>query len=180
MKKNKQTVKENNSSIAHAIDEHFARIKSLMLAGDSYTPATLKAIFLANNDAIGAVESKQAELRQLLLAKEASDAKTSRVRRALKSYLLGLHGPEAVALLAEFGFAPARATPNLETRALAVQKMLATRKARHTMGRRQRERIKGEAPPEAPNPPVPTPSPAPPPGGGGPPAAVNGAASGAG
>ncbi len=52
-------------------------------------------------------------------------------------------------------------TPRAATKALAVDKRDATRKARHTLGKNQKRAIKGTVPPTAPTPsPVPAPSPA--------------------
>jgi hypothetical protein len=159
-----QKTKEQNTRTMNGIDKHFAGVKSVTLGGAPYTPVKLKAVFQANNDAITASDDAHVELKQLVRARKASDKATARVRRLLRSHLIAAYGPEALAILADFGFATPRDARSVETKALAVVKMRATRKARHTAGKKARLRIKGEVSPPAPSPtPVPAPngSPAP-------------------
>jgi hypothetical protein len=153
MIRNKQASKDANNKTVAAIDEHLAGLKNIILRGTPYTLAQLKAVFLTDNDAISATESAHAELKELVIKEKASNKATARVRAALRNYLLAQHGPEAVALLAAFGFSPRRTGPTAEGKALAVVKMRATRKARHTTGKRARLRIKGEVPSPTPSPP---------------------------
>jgi hypothetical protein len=64
----------------------------------------------------------------------------------LRAYVLATFGAESTEYKA-FGFArPSRKQPTAETLALSVQKRLATRQARNTMGSRQRLKVVGTLP----------------------------------
>jgi hypothetical protein len=144
MPSNSKIMRDMNAKTIQGIDEYFSKIKHITLDGTVYTVAELKALFQRNTNALNAAEAGHVKLKQLVKAQRESNAATMRVRRALRNYLLAQYGPEALHVLADFGFVRQRATPTVETKSLAVIKMLATRDARHTLGKRQRAKIKGE------------------------------------
>jgi hypothetical protein len=62
---------------------------------------------------------------------------------ALKAWVRAQFGVESTEAI-DFGFPPPRTgVPTVEEKALAVARAKATRKARHTMGKRQKEGIRG-------------------------------------
>ncbi len=112
------------------------------------------------------IEQLRNQLAMLVAAQRARRARVRLVVDTLKSYVGGRFGLKSTQYAA-FGFAPKpRKQPTVETMQAAVQKQLATRKLRHTMGKRQRLAIKAAAPAPAPEasgirPPTPTPTPTP-------------------
>jgi hypothetical protein len=63
---------------------------------------------------------------------------------SLRSFVMLKFGSNAIATLADFGFQPRKRTvPTVDTKAAAAEKSLATRAARHTMGPKQKAKIKG-------------------------------------
>src|SRR5581483_10415404 len=80
----------------------------------------------------------------------ALNTNVTQVVRALRQYVINANGPDSP-VLADFGFAPpkqAGLTP--EQLVARGQKAAATRKARHTMGKKQKASIKGTVAPTAP------------------------------
>jgi hypothetical protein len=170
----KITKKERNTKAVSGIDQHFSHLKSLMLAGKPYPLAALKAFFLADNDTINAADALHTQWKEAVAIQQASNAKTAKLRRALRNYVLGVYGPDALGVLADFGFAAPRAQElTVLEKASALAKRRATREARHILGKRQRHGIKAGVPAPHPAPTPPAPSPAP--GGSGSPSKPNGA-----
>ena len=126
------------------ISKHLGGAATLLLAGQTFTPTSLVALLQAFVDEATAIDTAKASLRDLFL-KERDDAKSlRRVLQALRSYVVALYGNDAAAILADFGFTPHKAPAvKPETRVVAAAKNVATRKARHTLGKRQRKGIKG-------------------------------------
>jgi len=80
------------------------------------------------------------------------------MRQDLRTYILGSYGTAALQMLQDFGFTPPKprgGKKTASTKAQAVVQAKATRVARHTMGKRQKAKIKGTAPAQ----PVTTPGP---------------------
>ena len=76
----------------------------------------------------------------------ATAARTDALYAALRSFTHNQHKPRPE-VLAEFGMTlPSRQAPSAETLAAAVEKRAATRVARHTMGKRQKMKVKGDVP----------------------------------
>jgi hypothetical protein len=74
------------------------------------------------------------------------DADLRPLRKGLQQYVASRYGADS-AKMAEFGFTPAKARKTkVSIKAGAADKAVATRKARHTMGKQQKKPIKGAAP----------------------------------
>jgi hypothetical protein len=143
---NKNTVLATNQKVSEGVDKHFAKVKNLTLAGVTYTPATLKATFAAETDAHNALDQSRAQLKEQVATARAAQAKASAARKGLKAYVLGNYGAQAVNVLADFGMTPPK-TPGPKTslaKAQAAARAKATRKARHTMGKRERLAIQAD------------------------------------
>jgi hypothetical protein len=169
---NKPVQNDRNRKAISGIDKHLAKVKSLPLDGTPTAIAEMKQILRDATDASTAADAARAEWSQRVAHARATHASATSVLRALQSYLLVHYGAGAVAILEDFGFSAPKAPgrKSVRTKAAAVDKSLATRGARHTMGSKQKERIKGEAP----APPILPPAPAAAPG-----TPVNGSANGA-
>lgn len=100
---------------------------------------------------IASAEKTKAKHREYLAAVEAERRTFSELRPTYDcaaSIVRGHHGRESRRLL-DFGIAPARPrNVSAATQYVAAEKAKATREARGTMGKRQREKIRGELPPD--------------------------------
>ena len=130
------------------VSKHFAKVKHLTLAGTSFTTATLKAVFQAEIDATQSLDTARTQMKQQVATARAARAKAREARRLLRAYVLGNYGPAAVQMLEDLGLSvpkpKSRAT--VSTKADALVKAKATRKARNTMGKKKRLSIKAPAP----------------------------------
>jgi hypothetical protein len=124
--------------------KHFAG-KSLEVAGIVVAvndQITAFQAYLGKADAVAAAFS--AWKQQLDGFNKSSTQIASRML-ALQRFLRARFGPRS-ATLRDFGIAPARVpykSPKVKT--AAIEKSKATRVARHTMGRRQKQRVRGAA-----------------------------------
>jgi hypothetical protein len=143
-KDTKATLAARNTKIEAAIEKNFAQLPSIMLAGKTYTTTALKAVYQGDSAAIAATDAAHKQYEDAVARERTAHAETLVVTRALRSYLLGMHGEDAVTLLGDFGFAaPKPKTKTVATKAAAVEKSLATRKVRGTMGARQKQGVTG-------------------------------------
>lgn len=154
----KPTAKDLATKAMRGVDKYFAGLTSLSLMGASFTQASLKAVFQADIDATNTAEAGHTQWRQQVATQKATRAKTRAVRKALKNYLLGAYGADAVAVLEDFGFSPPKSPgrKTVKAKAAGIAKAEATRQARHTMGKKQKKLVKGApASPSASNPATP-------------------------
>jgi hypothetical protein len=144
-KTNKPTTKAKNAKVIAGIDKNLASMKAIVLGGVTYTPDELKAIYTADNAAIDATDSAHKALAQRVLDERTSRANTAKVTRALRSFLIGYYGEEAVAIIGDFGLNAPKlgATRTAASKALASAKAVATRKARGVRGSIQKLDVTG-------------------------------------
>jgi hypothetical protein len=145
MKTNKPTNKDLDNKAMSGADKHLASLTSITVGGTAYTVPTLKAVFQADIDATNAADAAGTQWKEQVIKAQAMRAQSARVRRALRAYLIGLYGAEAVGILEDFGFSPPK-PPGPKTvgmKAQGVERAAATRKARHTMGKNQKKAVKG-------------------------------------
>jgi len=142
---NKNDKKAANTKAMAGVDAHLSGMPTIVLNGQQYTPTSLKAVFQQDNAAIVAAESAHKALNQSVLDERTTHASTAKVTRALRSFILGYFGEAAVAIIGDFGFnAPKpKAVKTAATKALAVAKADATRKARGTRGSVQKLDVSG-------------------------------------
>ncbi len=142
---NKPTAKDLDAKAIQGTDRHLSTLTTLTFLGATYTPASLKAVFQTDIDAINAVEAAHTQWRQEVATQKTTRATTRAVRKALKSYLLGTFGPAAVGILQDFGFTPPKppGKKTVASKSEALVKAAATREARHTMGKTQKKSVKG-------------------------------------
>ncbi len=108
------------------------------LGGESLKVADLIDILEAPTAAAAATDKAKAAYTASVTAERAARTKARTTRVSLQSYLVGIHGEDST-ILAEFGMVikkqPAK---TVEVKAEAAEKMRATRKARGTMGKKQK------------------------------------------
>lgn len=144
-KPNKVSKQDSNRRLKAGIEKHFAKAKSLTLNGQELKPAEVAKLLQASIDASQAADA--AKLVWLATVRKATEveATTAPILRALRAFVRAAIG-ETSATLADFGIQPRKAPKKLTTeeKVLAVEKTRATRAARHTMGKHQREKIVGD------------------------------------
>jgi hypothetical protein len=158
---NKATRQNANRKIVGAIKEHLSG--SVTLEGVKYAPATLAKMFQNGIDIADATDKAAKSWHLAVATEKGNTQELSGVQTSLRNYVSATFG-ETGTEFADFGFAPRAVTVvDAATKAAAVQKRAATRFARGTGGKRQKEGIKGTiVAPAAPAVPATTTSAAPP------------------
>jgi hypothetical protein len=120
---------------------------SFTLGSAVFTTANIVQLLQGLADALAAVDIAKAGWQDALKSVDDEHAKVVPILRTYQSWLLVTYG-NAPATLADYGLAPRkRATPpSADVKAAAVVKREATRKARHTMGKKQKAEITGTVP----------------------------------
>ncbi len=125
----KPTRKEQDTKAMNGVDLHLGTVGTLILGGATFTPATLKAVFQADIDAMDETDAARTALKAKVAAARAVRKRTTGVRKDLKAFLVGQNGAGAVTILEDFGFDPPK-TPGpkkAKTKADAQAKAGATR-----------------------------------------------------
>ena len=160
---NATIVKQSTQRIA-ALQKHVSAKTEIPIAGKKVKGAALVALYQSVLDTGEAVTSTKGTYKLALSARVQAEQQRKAADESLRSWVLITYGPESQEAH-DFGFVPkVRATVSTDTRATAVALGKATRKARGTMGKKARLKVKGTletpvAAPEvvavAPAPPVP-------------------------
>ena len=142
---NKNNALALDQKAVSAVDKYLTGGAKWSLLGASYTAADLKLVFQGDIDAFTALDAARAQVQQHVATSRVSREKVREMRRALKGYILSAYGPQAVQMLADFGFSlpKTKSAKTAATTASAVVKGKATRVARHTMGKKQKSLIHG-------------------------------------
>lgn len=129
---NKTTATALDQKAIAGIQKYFASMKSIVLGGTTYTPATLKAAFQAEVDAIAALDTAKAQLKQHVADTTETRENTQALRSLLGSYLLASNGAGDVQMLADFGLntPKSRGPRTAEAKAQAQAKARTTREAK--------------------------------------------------
>jgi hypothetical protein len=125
-------------------NEHLAALSTVIVQGKAYTPAEVVQQLQTLVDRRRDVEAAKAATKAKLVA-EATDAVPARaLLRAMVLFLRGAFA-DTPAVLATFGItSKPRAPLTVAARVAAAAKNKATRAARHTMGRREKQKVKGD------------------------------------
>ncbi len=164
---NRPTQQDRFRKIIVAIQKYLSQLTQIILAGVTFTPASLVQFFQDQVKLLDDATAARAALRQAAQAIKENKTTKGPVLRAFNDFVLSMFVNQPT-VLADFGVPPRKtATKKVDTKQTAVEKALATRKARHTMGKRQKQKVKGVVPAPAPAPspepvpPLPLPAPAP-------------------
>jgi hypothetical protein len=150
---NNATVVETCTRRIRALGTYVDRKSVVAINGRKHAHAEVTAVYQRSIDARAKVASLRAQLAEALDEVGDADATRMEADRALKAWVRGEFGVESTEAN-DFGFpAPKKAVLTVEQKVLAVERGRATRKARGTMGRRQKEGIRGvvAAPASAPS-----------------------------
>ena len=148
--RNKNTTINAFRQAIAGVQKHFATTPTLALDG---TPTTPKDAMAALQDAIDAIDraaTAEKTFHDAVAAQKAAVTTGKALLAALNGLVTNQLG-STEAVLGDFGFtARKRQVPSEATKAAAVAKRAATRSARHTMGKRQKAKVKGAAAEPAP------------------------------
>jgi hypothetical protein len=163
---NRSSVKNRNAEVQAGIDKHVT--STVTIGGVAYAAADLKGVFQAQSASFDQADALHTQWRDQVRVVATATQKANRLHSLLRSYLIGQYGTEANAVLNDFGMDPPKSpgAKTVQVKAAAAEKAQATRKARHTMGKRQKAGIHGTvdgAAPAGSETTAPTPSPATPP-----------------
>jgi hypothetical protein len=153
-----------NAKALAGIQQHLTGVTTLTLNNVDYTPAQLIALFQAAVLKEKATTVADKAYHDAVGAERESEQKIAPLRQALKGAVASRFGASS-STMSDFGFKPRKVrAPKAATVAKAVEQRNATREARGTKGKRQKEKIVGTLPaePPPPNPQPPAPNPPPP------------------
>ena len=143
---NRATIQARDAQIIAGIEKHLQNTPTLPLGGSAYMPADLVKLLQSRIDSANTATSAKANWHATVVAERALNTKLSPILRGLRQHLFNVYG-ETSPILSDFGFSPPkRATRTPEEKAAAAAKAKATRKARHTMGKKQKKGVKGPSP----------------------------------
>jgi hypothetical protein len=144
-KQGKSTVAALAEKLIAGTGKHLGNVTQVMLTGGSYTPAEVTSKLRQIVTLRSSVDAARSAA-QTKLAAEKADMPALRVfLDAYVAHVMAAFGnlPD---VLADFGLAPkkARSPVTSEVKAAAAAKRKATRAARHTMGSKQKQAVKGD------------------------------------
>jgi hypothetical protein len=144
----KQTKMSRDRQMIAGLEKHFGPADTLRLEGGRYTPKELGGILEQRIELSEAVLAAKAALAEAVRQERENTARTARLVAALRKVVHLMFGPDLVTL-SDFGVAPHKERRPLtaEEKLVVVAKILATRAARHTMGKRQKLAIRGDTTP---------------------------------
>jgi hypothetical protein len=140
---NRPSTKARNAGVEAGIDKHITG--TVTIGGVTYTPATLKQVFLDEDAAMAAADALHTQWRDQVQVTKATRAQASVTYVALRAYLIGLYGKKANAVLNDFAMIIPKptGTTKVATKAAAAEKGKATREVRNTKGSVQKKALKG-------------------------------------
>jgi hypothetical protein len=143
-KSNTFTVQQARATSAIAgIQKYYSATATLLLAGTSYTPAGLISLLQAYVSAITALQALHAQLHDAVSEGKAQRQQIHVILLALEGLVASSFGSSS-SKLGDFGFTPKKqGVPSVQTKAQAQVKSQATRKARGTLGPKQKLSITG-------------------------------------
>src|SRR5579883_837607 len=142
-KPNNAVVVDKCTKRVNALKAHASPKAEIPVAGKTLKVTDVIGIYQNSLDTRAALSAKRAEVKALQVEVANAEAKRREADRALKPWVANTYGADSQQAH-EFGFPPAKVPHRTaDDKALAVQKNLATRKARHTMGKKQKLDITG-------------------------------------
>lgn len=147
MKPNRTTLRDRCRMAMAGIDKHLASETTIPLDGAAKAPADIKKALQGTIDSADATQAARAQWLDASKAEGNQSDTIVPLLASLRAFVILKFGSADVSTLADFGFTPRKQTPKtVGTKAVAIEKSLATREARHTMGSRQKEKVKGTIP----------------------------------
>jgi hypothetical protein len=146
---NRPVTQAHDGQVIVGIKKDLQNVPSLPAGGSTLTMTTIEALIQSRIDAANAVDVARATWLDATAKYQALNAQVTPVVRALRNYVIGAFGANSP-VLADFGFTPPRkAVLTPEQNVAKALKAAATRKARGTMGTKEKLKIKGTVDPTA-------------------------------
>jgi len=146
-----------NAKAIAGTQKHLMNLASIILNGAAFTPAQIIALLQAESDSIVAFDAADGQRKKAVATEKAASAAANPVFVTFRREVVNMFATQPETL-ADFGFVPPKKrVVSPATQVEAAQKRKATRKARNTMGKKQKAEIKGEVTPPAPAVAAPTP-----------------------
>lgn len=135
--------RNSDMKLQQGIAQHF-KGKTIAFGGGEHKLADVTGLLQNNVDMWNKHEQAKLVSHDALVKANASEAAIAPTRRALVAYVVA-HFGASNPLLADFGITPKkdRRSLNTDEKSLMVKRIRATREARGTMGKREREKIHG-------------------------------------
>ena len=141
------SIQTRDAKIIAGIQKRLLNVPSVVLAGVTYTPAALTALFQSHIDAANAVDTVKGQWKNAVVAYRTLSKTVTNAVVGLREIVRQMfnNAPDA---LADFGFAPKKTTPRTPVvKVAAAVKNRATRAARNTVGSKKKLAIKGAVTP---------------------------------
>jgi len=151
-KPSKTTRQSRLSKILAGLAKYFSGV-TITLGGVAYAYDDLRRLIQGDLDAMTASAQAKAAYSAQVQVERNVHAKVNPVLRLLRNFVIAQFGDtqDASGKLADFGYAPRKSTKKtLEVKVGAQEKTKATRAARHTLGSKQKTKVKGTVPAPAP------------------------------
>jgi hypothetical protein len=144
------SITQNNAKIVSTCGQRLEALKkylktktAMTVGGESMKLSDLVAAYQAAVDTRAALIPQRASYKKALAARDSAEVTREAIDKKLKAWVVNQFGATSQEA-EEFGFLPTKVTEkSAETKATAVLKLRATREARNTMGKRQKQKIKG-------------------------------------
>jgi hypothetical protein len=141
---------KNNAKVVSLCGQRLIALKKYMktktamtVSGEQMKLADLTDVYQAAIDTRTALVPQRAAYDKALAARDSAEVMRQATDKKLKAWVVNAFGANSQEAQ-EFGFLPTKVTEkSADTKATAVEKALATRKARGTMGKNQKKHIKG-------------------------------------
>jgi hypothetical protein len=140
---NRPSVQARNKQFVAGIQKRLLGAPSMPIAGSSYTPADLVKLFQSQIDKADAIAPAKGKYHDTVQAYRDLTKQLAPIIVGFRTQVRNIYGATSE-LLADFGLSPVKTTkPKPATQVAAAVKRVATRKARSTMGKKQKKAVKG-------------------------------------
>jgi hypothetical protein len=140
---NRPSVQARNKAFIAGIQKRLQNVAQLPIGGSNYPPADLVKLFQSQIDKADAIAPLKGKYHDAVQAYRDQAKQLARIVIGFRAQVRNIFG-ETSEVLADFGMSPAKTTkPKPATQVSAAAKRVATRKARSTMGKKQKKAVKG-------------------------------------
>jgi hypothetical protein len=146
---NRPTQQDRDRKTLAAIQKYLVQMTAITIAGVTRTPQQITQMFQTAMQTADAATQSRANFLSAAAAARTQSLAMRPFRSGFRSFIENTFTDPSI--IAEFGLPPRKTTvTTVDTKAAAAAKNLATRKARHTMGKEQKKAIHGAVPTTAP------------------------------
>jgi hypothetical protein len=126
-----------------ALKAHVSPKAVIKVGGEAHKVGDIIKIYQQCLDTRAALKAKRAEVKAAQVVSDNAEVSRLAIESALKAWVVAEYGPDSN-VAHEFGFPPRKvASRTAIEKADAVKLAQATREARHTMGSKQKQKVKG-------------------------------------